>query len=71
MPRPPKIGTRSWLEYYDEMHDIGIPEWEIAKKLGYSAATLVRMLQRKHRPVDPLLQDIADDEDRAKRKEAS
>ena len=54
--------TLTFLERYDELRDLGVPDWQIAKRMGITAASLVRMLERYGRPIDRLLAEIAHDE---------
>jgi len=54
--------TLSFAERYDELHEIGIPDWQIAKRMGITALSLVRMLLREGKPVSPLLAEIAAEE---------
>jgi len=50
--------TLSFEERYDELHDLGVPDWQIAKRLGISIESLARMLSRAGRPLDPLLSEM-------------
>ncbi|MBP3087003.1 hypothetical protein [Mycolicibacterium fortuitum] len=54
--------TLSFTERYDEMHAIGLPDWQIAKRLDITLSSLVRMLERYERPVSDLLRDMAREE---------
>lgn len=54
--------TLSFLERYDEMHAIGLPDWQIAKRLNVTLSSLERMLERYERPVSDLLRDMAREE---------
>lgn len=58
--------TRTWLERYDELTSLGVAEWEIAKRLNVSIASLARMLIREGRTPSPLLAEMAK-ENRRKR----
>lgn len=61
------MSARSFAERYDELHSLGVADWEIAKRMGITATSLVRMLIREGKPVSTLLNDIATDEDRQRR----
>ncbi|NOR03658.1 hypothetical protein HGK72_26770 [Mycolicibacterium fortuitum] len=54
--------TLSFTERYDEMHAIGLPDWQIAKRLNVTLSSLERMLERYERPVSDLLRDMAREE---------
>lgn len=54
--------TLSFTERYDEMRDIGLPDWQIAKRLDITLSSLERMLERYDRPVSDLLRDMAREE---------
>lgn len=54
--------TLSFTERYDEMHAIGLPDWQIAKRLDITLSSLERMLERYDRPVSDLLRDMAREE---------
>ncbi|WP_301121125.1 hypothetical protein [Mycolicibacterium fortuitum] len=54
--------TLSFTERYDEMHAIGLPDWQIAKRLDITLGSLERMLERYERPVSDLLRDMAREE---------
>lgn len=54
--------TLTFLERYDEMRGIGVPDWQIAKRMAVTLSSLERMLQRYHRPVSDLLRDMAQEE---------
>lgn len=54
--------TLSFTERYDEMHDIGRPDWQIAKHLGITLSSLERMLERYDRHVSEQLRDMAREE---------
>lgn len=61
--------TLSFLERYDEMRDLGIPDWQIAKKMGISCKALERQLWRYGRPISALLGDMTrDEEERTRRR---
>ncbi|UJL29959.1 hypothetical protein HZU38_05515 [Mycolicibacterium vanbaalenii] len=53
--------TLTFLERYDELRDLGVPDWQIAKRMGLTLS-LVRMLEKYDRPIPPLLRELADDE---------
>lgn len=70
MGNPITLGsTRGFCETYDELHEIGVPDWQIAKRMGISILSLERQLIRYGRQVSELLRDMADEE-RSKRKAA-
>ena len=54
--------TLTFLERYDELHHLGVPDWRIAKRMGITASSLERMLLRHGRPVSTLLSEIAGEE---------
>ena len=54
--------TLSFLERYDEYRDMGVPDWQIAKRMGISFSSLERQLERYSRPVGELLREIAHEE---------
>lgn len=54
--------TLTFLERYDELRDLGVPDWQIAKRMGLTLLSPVRMLERYDRPIPPLLREMADDE---------
>ncbi|OKH62362.1 hypothetical protein EB74_16960 [Mycobacterium sp. SWH-M5] len=55
--------TLSFLERYDELRgDLGLPDWQIAKKLGITLSSLERQLERYGRPVSDLLRELANEE---------
>lgn len=54
--------TLSFIERYDEMHAIGLPDWQIAQRLGVTLSSLERQLSRYDRPVSDLLRDMAREE---------
>ncbi|OMB79247.1 hypothetical protein [Mycolicibacterium conceptionense] len=54
--------TLSFTERYDEMHAIGLPDWQIAKRMGITLSSLERELARYDRPVSDLLRDMAREE---------
>jgi hypothetical protein len=54
--------TRTFLEHYDEFQAIGVPEWEIAKRMGITATSLKRMLLRENRSCGALLNSISAEE---------
>lgn len=59
------IGGRStltFIERYDEMHELGIPDWQIAKKMGITANALERQLARYRRPASDLLKELSSEE---------
>jgi len=51
--------TLSFEERYDELRDLGVPDWQIAKRLGITIVSLERMLCRAGKPVDPLVREMA------------
>ncbi|XTP37123.1 hypothetical protein ACORG1_13275 [Mycobacterium sp. TJFP1] len=56
------IGTTlTFLERYDELCDLGVPDWQIAKRMGLTLLSLVRMLEKYGRPIPPLLREMADE----------
>ena len=57
--------TLSFEERYDELRDLGVPDWQIAKRLGISIESLARMLCRAGRPLDPLLSEMVAEQKRA------
>lgn len=56
------VTTLSFAERYDEMHAIGLPDWQVAKRMGITLSSLERMLERYDRPVSDLLRDMAREE---------
>ena len=54
--------TLSFLERYDELHGLGVPDWQAAKRMGITCSSLERQLERYGRPVSELLRDIAREE---------
>ncbi|WP_166905956.1 hypothetical protein [Mycobacterium sp. DL440] len=54
--------TLSFTERYDEMHAIGLPDWQIAQRMEVTLSSLERMLERYDRPVSDLLRDMAREE---------
>ncbi|QFG09088.1 hypothetical protein I5J49_gp60 [Mycobacterium phage ThulaThula] len=62
-----KLGTtRTFCETYDELHQLGYPDWQIAKRMGISLLSLERQLDRHRRPISAQLREMASEE-RAKR----
>ncbi|QBI97299.1 hypothetical protein KD930_gp55 [Mycobacterium phage Kevin1] len=61
--------TRTFCETYDELHQLGYPNWQIAKRMGISLLSLERQLTRHHRPISEQLREMAG-EQRAKRRPA-
>ncbi|OBC11401.1 hypothetical protein A5784_34960 [Mycobacterium sp. 852013-50091_SCH5140682] len=57
------IGTTlTFLERYDELHGLDLPDWQVAKRMGITLSSLERQLERYHRPVSELLRDLAREE---------
>lgn len=50
--------TLTFLEKYQELRDLGVPQWEIANRLGITIESLVRKLGAARLPIDPLTQQM-------------
>lgn len=61
MCRPCFLRDRPWTEQYDEMHAIGIPDWQIAQKMRQDPATFARKATHYRRTLDSAMTQIVRD----------
>ena len=64
------VPALSFAERYQEMRDIGLSDREVIERLGITASSVERQLDRYGIPVSPTMRELARVERRAKRQTA-